>query len=238
MLAIFDNDGTICDTQDVEGRCYSLAIERVTGKPLSSLDWTTYTEPTSSAIVRELLAGDAEAAEKEERIEAEFCRLLREERPNFPGDFSPIPGAIEFLHRLDREGVCALAIATGCFDASARFKLECCGVSLDRYPHATSSDTPRRREIIPLAAARAGFDLGSVVYFGDAPWDVRVSTALGIPMIGIGRRFEQLRESGVRFAFRDYTNPDEILSALALLKAKMPSKNLGGTQSSPGQKSA
>jgi len=24
LIAIFDNDGTICDTQDVEGRCYKL----------------------------------------------------------------------------------------------------------------------------------------------------------------------------------------------------------------------
>jgi 8-oxo-dGTP pyrophosphatase MutT (NUDIX family) len=35
MLAIFDNDGTICDTQQVEWRCYSQAIERVTGQSLA-----------------------------------------------------------------------------------------------------------------------------------------------------------------------------------------------------------
>ena len=131
-------------------------------------------------MVRELLVGDAQAAEKEEQIKVEFCRLLREEQPKFPGDFSPITGAVEFLERLQTERVCALAIATGCFEASARFKLECCGVRLTRYPHATASDTPRRRDIIALAASRAGFDLGSVVYFGDAPWDVRVSAALGM----------------------------------------------------------
>jgi hypothetical protein len=56
LLAVFDNDGTICDTQDVEGRCYARAIERVTGITLSTLDWATYAEPTSSAIVRDLLA--------------------------------------------------------------------------------------------------------------------------------------------------------------------------------------
>jgi hypothetical protein len=30
LLAIFDNDGTICDTQEVEGACYAKAIESVT----------------------------------------------------------------------------------------------------------------------------------------------------------------------------------------------------------------
>lgn len=226
MLAIFDNDGTICDTQDVESRCYSLAIERVIGRPLASLDWTTFAEPTSTAMVREILLGDAEAEEKEERIKAEFCRLLQEEQPKFPGDFSPIPGAVEFLEQLERDGAWTPAIATGCFDTSARFKLDCCGVRLDRYPHATASDTPRRRDIIPLAAARAGADLGSVVYFGDAPWDVRVSATLGIPMIGIGRRCAQLRDLGLRFAFRDYTQPETIMRALAELRAEMPATSI------------
>ena len=36
MLAIFDNDGTICDTQEVEGTCYAQAIARVTGLSLST----------------------------------------------------------------------------------------------------------------------------------------------------------------------------------------------------------
>lgn len=224
MLAIFDNDGTICDTQAVEGYCYSLAIERVTGRRLSEDDWAAFSDPTSTAIIRELLAGAPDSAEQEYRIKEEFCRLLRQEQPKFPGDFSPVPGAVEFLRLLEQKRVCAVAIATGCFDASARFKLECCGISLDRYPHATASDTARRKDIIPLAAGRAGFGLGSVVYFGDALWDVRVTSQLGIPMIGIGRRIAQLRKAGVRFVFRDYTQPECILEALAELKNEMPNR--------------
>ena len=87
MLSIFDIDGTICDTQEVEGRCYALAIERVTGLSLDTLDWSTYDEPTSSDIVRHLLAGDPTAKEKEDQIKSEFGRLLKEEQPKFPGDF-------------------------------------------------------------------------------------------------------------------------------------------------------
>src|SRR5438105_15587769 len=90
MLAIFDNDGTICDTQEVEGVCYMRAIEHVTGRSLSTLDWAAYDEPTSSAIVRDLLAGDTAAERKEEAIKREFVCLLEEERPKFPGDFSQI----------------------------------------------------------------------------------------------------------------------------------------------------
>ena len=211
---MFDIDGTICDTQEVEGRCYAQAIESVLGVSLSTLDWRTYEEPTSSAIVRDLLAGDLESVRKEEEIEREFVRLLEQERPRFPGDFTPLPGAVEFIFRLKDEANCPVAIATGCYQASARFKLKCCGIALDEFPHATSSDTPRRSDIIPLAASRAGFPMSSVVYFGDAPWDVRVSSILGIPMIGIGRRVERLQELGVRHTFRDYTDPDRIFRTL------------------------
>jgi len=218
MLAIFDNDGTICDTQEVEGACYARAIESVTGRSLSTLDWTTYDEPTSTAIVQDLLASDPVAKEKEEDIKREFLRLLKEERPKSPGDFLPITGAVEFIRRLEREGVFHVAIATGCFDTGAQFKLECCGIALEAYPHATSSDTPRRRDIIRLAASRAGFDLTSAVYFGDAPWDVRVSRLLGIPMIGIGRRHEQLHALGVEHVFRDYAEADRIIEVMMSLK--------------------
>jgi phosphoglycolate phosphatase-like HAD superfamily hydrolase len=220
MLAIFDIDGAICDTQEVEGACYARAIERVTGRSLSTLDWTAYDEPTSSAIVRDLLVGDSAAERKEEEIKTEFVRLMEEERPNFPADFSPILGAVEFIERLKKEDICSVAIATGCFDASARFKLWCCGIELEAFPFATSSDTPRRRDIIPLAASRAGFDLASVVYLGDAPWDARVSAILSVPMIGIGRRYEQLRELGVRHVFRDYSGADRIIEVMMALNRK------------------
>lgn len=221
MLAIFDNDGTICDTQEVEGRCYAEAIEAVTGRRLSTTDWETFEEPTSSAMVREFLAGHPELAIVEREIEREFVRRLREEQPRSPGDFQPIPGAVEFIGRLRAKKICEVAIATGCFAESARYKLACCGVALEDFPHATSSDTPRRREIIPLAAARAGRELGEVVYFGDAPWDAKVCAALGIPMIGIGRRIERLQKLGIREVFADFSDGDAVLEAMSRAQARV-----------------
>ncbi len=216
MHLVFDNDGTICDTQQAEGHCYAMAIEHVTGLSLSSVDSSTFNEPTSSAIVRRLLAADPERQNKEERIKQEFCRLLEDARHRFPADFAPIDGVVSFIERLRCEGA-QVAIATGGFDKEAEFKLACCGLRLADFPHATASDTPNRRDIIRLACARAGFEIDSVVYFGDAPWDVRAASELGIPMIGIGRRHDQLRQSGVRFAFRDYSDPESIMTALRTL---------------------
>jgi beta-phosphoglucomutase-like phosphatase (HAD superfamily) len=213
MLVIFDNDGTLCDTQEVEGRCYAMAIQHVTGILPETIDWTLYEEPTSSAIVRQLLAGDRDWKVKEDLIKDEFCRLLRQQQPVFPGDFSPLAGAVEVIERLQLLGI-SIAIATGAFDTEAQFKLKCCGIDLDAFPHATSSDTPRRADIIALAAHRAGVNLSSAVYVADGPWDVRCSQQLGVRMIGMGRRHDQLRSLGIRSTFRDYSDPAQILDAI------------------------
>jgi beta-phosphoglucomutase-like phosphatase (HAD superfamily) len=151
-----------------------------------------------------------------------FASSLELEQPKYPGDFSPLPGAIEFLLRLRSELRCDVAIATGCFELSARFKLRCCGINLDTVPHATSSDTPSRGEIIALAASRAGYALSNALYFADGPWDVQASKRLGIPMIGIGRRYQELTALGLEHVFRDYTEPERILAAVREIGAKLP----------------
>lgn len=210
MLAIFDIDGTICDTQEVEGRCYAQAFEEIFDVSLQTLDWSVYEEPTSSRIIRSILGDDSELIAKEEIFKNRFVELLAEEQPKFPGDFTPIPGAAEFITQLSVDPAVTVAFATGGFDTEAAFKLKCCGIDLSDYPYATSSDTPRRRDILPLAAKRAGIDLSSAVYFGDAPWDVKACDFLDLPMIGIGRRIAQLRELGLQNTFRDFTQPDSI----------------------------
>jgi len=211
MLAIFDIDGTVCDTQEVEGMCYAQAFEEICGVSLNTLDWTQYAEPTSSGVLGTVLGDHPGFAKKELEFQNRFVALLQEEQPKFPGDFSPIEGAVEFISRLLSDGRITVAFATGGFDTEASFKLKCCGIDLSKYPHATSSDTPKRRDILPLAANRAGTDLSEAVYFGDAPWDIKVSSQLNIPMIGIGRRVQLLRELGLRDAFRDFTQSDILI---------------------------
>ena len=210
MLAIFDIDGTICDTQDVEGRCYVQAFEETFGVRLATTDWTSFEEPTSSGIVRSICKGRGDVKEKEIIFRDRFVALLEKERPDFPGDFSALAGATEFIELLSSDSAVTVAFATGGFDTEAAFKLRCCGIELSDYSHATSSDTPRRRDIIPLAASRAGMPLSVAVYFGDAPWDIEACSALGVPMIGIGRRIESLRRLGLEEVFRDFTKSQTI----------------------------
>ena len=220
MLAIFDIDGTICDTQKAEDDCYSKAILEVTGISLETLDWTQYQEPTSNGIVRALLVDDPNREEKENRIKNRFVELLREAVPTHPQDFTPIDGAVEFITELREKSEYSVAIATGGFDDEARFKLQCCGLDIDEFPYATSSDDPKRSRIIPLAAKRAGFLISSCIYFGDALWDIQVSRYLGIPLVGIGRKKAIFEENQMADHFRDFSDRKAILEILHRQKMK------------------
>ncbi|MDF1657879.1 MAG: HAD family hydrolase [Verrucomicrobiales bacterium] len=213
MLAIFDIDGTVCDTQDVEERCYATAFEEVCGVSLSTLDWNQYPEATSSGIFRSVLNDRPDLLKLEQEFESRFVQLLKEAQPEYPADFSPISGAVEFIDRLSDSSGISVAFATGGYYSEAEFKLKCCGIDLAKFPQATSSDVPGRSDIITLAAQRAGLSLSRSVYFGDALWDISACNRIQLPMIGIGRRIDQLREHGLTCAFRDYSNSDAIWNA-------------------------
>jgi len=212
-IAIFDIDGTVIDTQLVEGECYAQAMLEVTGLSLETLDWTTFQQATSSGIFREVCGHLSDAVALEIEFESRFLELLQDAHPHHPADFQPIPGAIEFLDRLMAEPGIEVAFATGGYHSEANFKLSCCGIDIAGFPHATSSDSPNREEIIRLAATRAGCSLSSAVYFADGIWDVIATRELGMPMIGIGRKVELLQSHNVKPSFRDFCNSDLVLEA-------------------------
>ena len=214
MLAIFDIDGTVCDTQDVEERCYATAFEEVCGVSLATLDWNQYPEATSSGIFRSILSDDPDRLKLEPQFETRFLELLTEEQPKYPSDFSPITDAVKFIQRLSESCDVSVAFATGGYLSEAAFKLRHCGIDISEFPHATSSDIPGRSDIIQLAVERAQSQLSRSVYFGDAPWDITACNRINLPMIGIGRRIKRLKELGLRFVFRDYTNSEAIFDAI------------------------
>lgn len=207
MLIIFDIDGTLCDTHEVDAVCFAAAVKRVTGRSLSTVDWSSYPEATNSAIAQDFLriGGEPDIGTGERQIREEFVRLLEEKGRQDAVLFRPIDGALEIINGLKRNS-CGIAIATGCWRESARVKLRLAGFDLAGMPFASSTDTRRRADIIALAAARAGHALSDSVYVGDGVWDVQAARELGIRFIGIGRKHELLRAHGTRrvlVSFRD-----------------------------------
>ena len=198
MLIIFDIDGTLCDTHEVDARCSVAAIESVTGHSVASVDWSHYPEATSAAIVHDLLLelGIPDGVAAEQLILDEFVARLDAEAERKPELFKPVDGALELFEDLRRRENFKVAIATGCWLESAKLKLRRSGFMIEDVPFASSSDTRRRADIIALAASRAGFGVRDAVYVGDGLWDLKAARELGMRFVGVGRRHELLYEHG------------------------------------------
>ena len=95
------------------------------------------------------------------------------------------------------------------------------GLPFDDFPGAFSEDAAARTGIMRASQQRAARhhhleQFSRWIYFGDAIWDARACTELGIPLIGIatGQRAEQLRQAGAQEVFGDYADHDAIVAAI------------------------
>lgn len=201
VLVIFDIDGTLTRTVDLDTEAYAAAFRRTFGAALPSLDWASYLNATESGVATEaatvVLGRSPEPAELG-AMQDEFVILLSEAMAGLPPAELEIPGARRLLQRLVDEGH-HVALATGCWRRSAEAKLRAAGLDLTGLPMATADDAVQRKAIMSIAAARAGHDPeGRHVYVGDGLWDMRAAAALGWEFIGVGPSGCRLEQNGVR----------------------------------------
>lgn len=204
MLIIFDVDGTLIGGEEYDWKSFNDAFTEITGKTFSIEFWKTLDEVTASAIVHEGLS-DLEHTERArlELLVKDCClKNLKLERERTPGAFFSTNETRALLEHLREHDEYDIAIATGDWYDTIRYKLEVAGIELERFIHATSSDAPIRSEIIAIAAERSDRSLEDVVYVGDGTWDIRACRALGIPFIGTGSRIDSLVREGARWTLR------------------------------------
>jgi hypothetical protein len=98
---------------------------------------------------------------------------------------------LALIDRLRRDPSFAVAIATGGWEVTARYKLEYAGFGLSGIPLASSDDSNRRVGILKVAVQFAenyytetSFD--SVTYVGDGIWDAEAAHVLGFGFVGRG----------------------------------------------------
>jgi phosphoglycolate phosphatase-like HAD superfamily hydrolase len=124
-----------------------------------------------------------------------------------------IPGAAVLLHSLRADRRWLVAIATGGWSVSARFKLASAGLVVDNCPWASADDAVDRADILRTAIERAGQKYGQgafekVVYVGDGVWDVRAAKALGIGFLGLSTeaKARRLLEEGALCVLPDFSD--------------------------------
>jgi phosphoglycolate phosphatase-like HAD superfamily hydrolase len=215
---VFDIDGTLTDTMDVDVECYEVAAREVLGIGIPA-DWASFDEVTDSAILATACARVGRRPPdpaSEARVAERVGELLQEAFRRSPERFSPIPGARTVFQALAAAGW-RVAMATGAWRPSALVKLEAAGIPTAGVPLATSTDRAARSDIIRHAVASVhGAATDAVVYVGDGVWDGRAAAALGFGFVGIGPvdKVDALGGVGAVGVVRDFSDPSRLMTYL------------------------
>ena len=211
-MIVFDVDGTLTRSTALDAALYAQAFAEVFAAPLPSTDWTRYANVTDRGIAEEAVARLGRAAGGIAARERRVVALLGEALRGAP--IAEVPGAGAMLRRLRADGH-RLALATGCWTASARAKLAAARLDVADLP-LVGCDDHAAREAIVAAAARAAAPGERVVCVGDGAWDVRVAARLGLPFVGVDSEGSgRLAGLGGFPVVADYRDADRFLDALA-----------------------
>ena len=232
-LVIFDVDGTLTATNDIDSKSYETAVAAFLRLPGISSEWSRYPEVTDAAIFeylcREQLARKP-TPDEIRHVQTALVACFQQAFEIQPEMFAPVPGAPEFIRMLQKQAVWAVALATGAWGCSARFKLA--AVGLADVPLSTSDSAGARHEIVCKA-----MDLGCIAYgqqsfdrtvlVGDALWDLSTARRLNLPFVGVasGKKGLALEEHGASHVVPDFQDPERVIDALE--RAHVPMRASG-----------
>ncbi|KTD62162.1 HAD family hydrolase [Legionella spiritensis] len=194
-LIIFDIDGTLTYTNEVDSVCFAQAISEHLGINNLNTNWHEYKYSTDSGILSEIYQkhiNDAPSQSDITIIQNRFIYLLNNEfKKNHP--CSPIKGAKELIDIIRTEKSYALAIATGGWSVSAQLKLDSAKINHSNIPKSYSDKHFERTDIILHAIEQSKSkhqeNFSSITYVGDRQWDYIAAQQLGLNFIGVGKEF-------------------------------------------------
>jgi len=204
---LFDLDGTLVDTTYVHTVTWWQALqEHGHVAPMARLHRAV--GMGSENLLAQVLGADhdtgpdAEISDAQGRHFAAWHQVIR-----------PLPGARELLRRCRRAGH-TVVLATSAKNDDLRALRRALDAD-DAIDVATSSEDAGESkpspDILSVALEKAALRAGDVVFVGDAVWDVKASSALQIPCIGLecgGTSAAELRDAGAVETWRD---PAELL---------------------------
>ena len=222
-LVIFDVDGTLTNTQQIDQKTFSTVYKTLFDFDTDDIDWTDCPDYSDTGIAHFLFqmnfgrpAGPFELRRIKSRLIDAFLNAYEQE----PNQFDEVQGASAFIEELSKNNEVKIAIATGCWEDSALFKLNVAGIDYEEIPLAHSDHAVSRIDIIQKAIdlSKQQYNTTSfsdILYFGDGEWDYKATKELNIPLIGIGANNSgKLNELGVEHIFSNYLDQARILELL------------------------
>ena len=208
---IFDIDGTLIDSEHIDGLLFVRAVKEIFGNIRFAEDWSNYTRVTDVGILSEILELNGIDVSKEtiSRVRERF-RVLLAEYLSSGGMCAPLPGVVALLRQLTERTDISLGIATGGWGITARMKLASAGISIEGIPLSSSEYSDDRTLIMQHCLASMDGPFTGTVYIGDGIWDRDACRRLGWRFIGIGSKLQ----GKCTVWFEDFTDIPALLSAI------------------------
>lgn len=223
-MAIFDIDGTLTNTNDIDLRSYIRALADGFGIDVRGLRWADYPHVTDIGITTDVFQahrGRPPRAEEITRLQRRLVDNFEEERRSDPTIVTAIHGAQAVLDHLRCDPRWVVGIATGCWQVSALWKLGAAGLDVGGIPAAFCEDGISREEIVRAAMQRAADgraveEFAAIVSIGDGAWDVTTAHHLDLAFVGICADGDKsvLYRHGAKEVLVDYRDIDATLRAL------------------------
>ena len=194
-LAIFDIDGTLVNTNEIDTICFLDAFTQEFGISDINSNWSEYSAVTDAAISQQIFQTKLQRNPSENellRLENCFVDLLAQAKRKNQGLFIPISGALVMFDRLKLDSNWRIAIATGGWYTSALFKLKTATFDIGNIPLASANDGLTRDDIVNLSILKAKQEynienFSKIVSIGDGIWDVKTAAKLDLGFVGISQ---------------------------------------------------
>jgi beta-phosphoglucomutase-like phosphatase (HAD superfamily) len=191
---ILDIDGTLLESDDIDGSLYLAAVRKVLGEVRIRDSWGLYRNVTDGGILHEILRDNFLPLTPKtlNAVRAFFVESMAR-HIEINGPFTEIPGAKDFVSGLLASTSSRIAYATGGWSESAAMKLGSAGFPMQGIPLASSDDYIERQSIMLHALDQLGTEFESITYYGDGKWDETATRMLGWDFVPVGKRLGGLR---------------------------------------------
>lgn len=219
-LIIFDIDGTLTQTTEVDANSFIKAVKTVLQIEEINSNWAEYQYSTDSGVLNEIyefLFKRKPSEQEVQTIQNCFVEYLKQAWLQNHSFFAPIPGAQEIFAKINNLTHWRIGIATGTWKQSALFKLNSATIPHEQLSKSYADDHVERTEIIKKTVQQAlvmhqVHQYERLIYVGDKDWDYRAAKALNMEFIGVGSAFINAPNMDLRIT--DYQSDQDLLSYL------------------------
>jgi phosphoglycolate phosphatase-like HAD superfamily hydrolase len=227
-LILWDIDGTLVWWGPIGRGVFDDAIQEVVGRDPGGhgVSMGGKTDPQIALEIMDTLRlGDGEAATHLPDVLDALHRRTAEAEREFRTTGGTHPGVEDVLARLAGTPGVIQTVLTGNVEPNMRVKLRVFGLDrwLDLEVAATGSDSPDRRELVPIAMRRVAdrreihFEPGEVWVVGDTARDLECARVVGArcALVATGRGSDDLRALGADVVWSDLSDVDAVVRVLA-----------------------